>query len=70
MTTFPPPPEPQPGASTPQDLRTERYAFEVGEKHYTLQFFPLTYVEGYDDRQLAALYANVPYEVSFRLGKR
>ena len=67
MTTFPLLPGPQLGAATPQGLRAERYAFEVGGKYYPLQFFPLIYLEGYDDRQLAALSASVSCEVSFRL---
>ena len=61
------PPEPDGHAVSAAGLRSERFAFQVAEKHYTLQFWRMTYLEGYDDRQLAALEASAAYEVSFRL---
>ena len=45
----------------------ERYAFHAGGKTYTVQFLPVLYLEGYDERELAALAAVSVYEVSYRL---
>ena len=67
MTTFAPPPKANEHAPSPQTARPEWYPFQVGGKHYMLQFWPVTRLEGYSDRQLAALRTSAVYEVSFRL---
>lgn len=67
MSTFLPPPAQTAGTSTGRSRRTESYAFQVNSKHYTLQFWPMTYLGDYEGRQLAALAATAAYEVSFRL---
>ena len=67
MTSFPSQAESSGRSSERRSACSERYGFQVGAKHYALQFCPVTYREDYDDRQLAALEANLTYEVSFRL---
>ena len=67
MTTFPPLPEQNGGTARNRRLRSEHYAFQVDGNHYTLRFWPMTYLEDYDEHQLAALEATAAYEVSFRL---
>ena len=67
MTTFPLLPRSNNRVPEPQGLRSERYAFQVGGKDYTLQFRPMTRLEGYNDRQLGTLEASAAYAVSFRL---
>ena len=67
MTTFPPLPEQNAGTSTRWGRCTESYAFQVNGKNYSLQFWPMIYLEDYDEHQLAATEATAAYEVSFRL---
>lgn len=67
MTTFSPLPTQGGAALTGRTHRTESYAFQVDDKPYTLQFWPITYLEGYQEHQLAKLAASAAYEVSFRL---
>ena len=67
MTTFPSLPEERGRNAKRQGLCSERYAFHVAGKDYTIAFWRMAYLEGSDDRQRAELEATVAFEVSFRL---
>lgn len=67
MTTFPSLPKSVGHSSEREGAHLERYSFQVGQKNFTLQFWPLIYLEDYSERQLAALAATFVAEVSFRL---
>ena len=47
--------------------RSQRYPFRVAGKEYHLQFLPMTYLDGYDEEDLARLAAADAWEVTFML---
>ena len=47
--------------------RSQRYPFQVQDKQYRLQFVPMTYLDGYDDEDLARLAATDAWEITFML---
>jgi hypothetical protein len=47
--------------------RSQRYPFRVEGKDYHIQFLPMTYLDGYDDEDLARLGAADAWEVTFML---
>ena len=54
-------------APRPDGRRSQRYPFRVEGKKYHLQFLPLTYLDGYDEEELARLAATDAWEITFML---
>ena len=51
----------------PDARRSQRYPFRVAGKEYHLQFLPMTYLDGYDEKDLARLAATDAWEVTILL---
>jgi hypothetical protein len=47
--------------------RSQRYPFWVEKKEYHIHFLPMTYLDGYDDEDLARLAATDAWEITFML---
>ena len=56
-----------PQAPRPEPRRSQRYPFRVEGKDYHLQFLPMSYLDGYDDEELARLAATDVWEITFML---
>ena len=48
-------------------MRSECYNFRVADKEYSIQYLRMTYLEGYDNAQLARLAASRAFEITYRL---